>query len=401
MKDEKEFLPAIIETDQLPKKDRFITYELDGEERKVPAISGGQLTRITVTFLSFIADQDQNTLNWHLRFSSTTTLKSGRRVQYSFRNTSGPTTRSTSYIHTGNDLYITAQMSTSVATSGEALIIIDRNLWVGTFIANARASTYSSYSFQPLSSVSIADGVADTAANTITWDLTFTNAGSGFSSADITPTPSNAAIIIGGAGNNRTVTLDLSRIPTSTTTTGNASFVIAAQPFSDSRFISDLSARTSNAVSYTLTTSTTVSIASGTIDIASRSISWAVTFSNAGTGLTADDLTFSPSNGVATITGVGNTRTIKLTIPGTAADSQDASFSIDDEAFSDRRIISPVSALSSDTVEYSFPELTTRTTVTISAGVPNIAFSRSPMPSVGAPRATVLPSSLIATDHPT
>ena len=361
----------------IPEKDRFITYKIDGEERQVPAVSGGQLIATSVRFRNPTIDNTNNTVSWRITFTHPGTdraVPASNRIVV--RGTARPSPINIFIYGSGNTRTVTFAYPASTSTSGTAGFSFDGSpsFFSDRIVLDPKSSPIATFSFQPLATVSIASGVSGI-NNTISWALTFTNAANalGFTIGDITPTPSDASVSITGTGNSRTVTLDLTSI-SSTTGTGNASFVISSNPFTNIRLTSNLAARTSDSVAYTLDPSTTVSIAAGSADVATRSISWSVTFSNAGTGLTSDDLVVIPSNAVITVTGIGNTRTVRLTIPGTMAVSADASFTIDSDAFSNRRIISPPNALSSDAVEYDFPELAERTTVTIGAGVVDTNF---------------------------
>lgn len=198
--------------------------------------------------------------------------------------------------------------------------------------------------------VSISEGVADVANLRITWVVTFSNAGLGFDSDDITPTPSSATVGIGGRGNRRLVTLTLNSIY------DIGSFVLDAAPFGDRILTSSLAARTSNRVSFL--PQTTVAIQPGSVDTATRSVSWIVRFSNAGTGLTILDINEMPSTAVVSIEGSGNVRTVRMTFPGVNALSGTASFTLAAIPFEDRVLIGDTPpnppTLTSDSVAYTF-----------------------------------------------
>ena len=348
-------------------KQRFFEYE----GKTYPMVSGGQTQGTTVSFSSPTVDTSDNTIRWTLTFSNAGT--------YAFSPSSAvqyfgiPPNRTVISHISGNRYRVRAYYSTSQAASGSIYFILRRatgNFFTDRHITGGITAPTATYSFQAHSTVSIAPGTADNANNRVSWVLTFTNPGTGLDGNDFTLTPSDASIGITGTGNERTVTLDLSRISTATGT-GNASFVLSASPFSDVQFTSNLAARTSNSVAYSIVPSATISIAAGSVDIATRSISWVVTFTNIGTGFTADDIVQSPSTATVEVSGTGNERTIKLTIPGLDAQADDASFVIDSDAFSDRRIITSTTGRTSNSVEYNFPQLTARTSIIIGAGVVN------------------------------
>ena len=179
--------------------------------------------------------------------------------------------------------------------------------------------------------VRISDGVADVANLRITWTLSFSNAGLGLDSSDITPTPSGATVGIGGRGNRRFVTLTLDSIY------DIGSFVLDDAPFGDRILTSDINARTSNQVSFL--PQTTVAIQTGRMDAATRSVSWIVRFSNAGAGLTILDINEMPATAVVSIEGTGDVRTVRMTFPGVNALRGTASFTLASIPFEDRVLI--------------------------------------------------------------
>ena len=179
------------------------------------------VSKLKVRLLAFqgpTVDPSDNTIRWTLTFSNAGTYSfrpGGQLVQYF-----GTSPNSTSITHiSGNRYRVRARYSTSTATSGTIRFILRRgsgNFFTDRHITGNITSPTATFSFQPLATVSIASGTADNANQTVSWDLTFTNPGSGFSAADITPTPSDASVSVTGTGNSRTVTLDLSRISTTT-----------------------------------------------------------------------------------------------------------------------------------------------------------------------------------------
>ena len=214
--------------------------------------------------------------------------------------------------------------------------------------------------------VTISAGVANVGTRAITWNVRFNNPGLGFDAADITPTPSAATVTVGGTGNERTVTLTL---PATEDLRQFSRFVMSANPFSDRVLISPLADRTSDEVSFYPTT--TVTFTSGVLNVPTRSISWGMIFSNAGSGLVIDDLTQRPTNAARTIGGVGNARTVTLKLPGTSAVEGIANFVISAFAFTDRTIIGSNFERRAPNAGYSFPStiepVTTRTIDEISS----------------------------------
>ena len=203
--------------------------------------------------------------------------------------------------------------------------------------------------------VSIEDGVLDIANRRVSWVLNFSRGGLGLTASDFTPTPSDASVSVGGRDNRYTVTLDLS---SSTAQSGTASFVLASNAFSDRVIATNLAGRTSNSVSYSFQTPTTVSIAAGRENEDTRSITWIVTFSDAGSGLAPSDITANTDDAIIRITGTGNTRGIILSFPGTDAISGRATFTIAADAFTDRDITGDEDTRTSPGVNYDFPRIT-------------------------------------------
>ena len=215
--------------------------------------------------------------------------------------------------------------------------------------------------------VRISPGTANLSARSITWPVYFNNPGIGFAVDDITASPQPTTVSIGGSGNRRTVTITY---PSTTDLRQAGHFVLAQQPFSDRVLTSNLATRTSNSVAFYPRTSVTFSNAA--IDIATRSISWTVIFSNAGSGFTISDITQRPSNAARTISGIGNTRIITLKIAGTNAVQGIANFVIAATAFTDRTLDGATIERTAPNAGYSFPTtieppLTSRTISEVSS----------------------------------
>ena len=206
--------------------------------------------------------------------------------------------------------------------------------------------------------VSIADGVADRANRQVTWAVTFSNEGTGFTADDITPTPSDAIVSVGGrpGSGTRSVTLTLPRL------NDYASFVIDETPFGDRVLSTNLAGRTSDSVA--IADATTITIASGDVNNSTRTISWLVTFSDPGVGLTIDDITRTPSDAARLITPEDDGYRVSLKVPGFSAVSGNANFVFDKSPFEDRVFATTVTLAdrTADDESYNFPDVTSAVT---------------------------------------
>ena len=177
--------------------------------------------------------------------------------------------------------------------------------------------------------LTIGTGTINTANRTISWPVTLNYPAGQLVPASLTDlSPSNACTTVTGSGLSYTVTLSGFNAGTS----GNASFAIRRNIFTQGLFLNSYTA--SSRVAYSFAAPVSVSIGSGTVNEANRTISWPVTLGSSGlTGFDVSDIiSRCPSGATVAVSGSGTSRTV--TFSGfNVGDNDTASFSIRANAF--------------------------------------------------------------------
>ena len=261
----------------------------------------------------------------------------------------------------GDSRTLTLSNSETAVRTGVTFITLASDAFTDRIISGNRQSADAEFSYLATSTITFSAPTVDNAARTISYTLTFSDAGDGLTSDDFVVSgdvPFTAAV--SGSGNTRTLLLTNTE---SVSRAGNANVTINQDAFSDRVIAGN---RVSVDAAYNFITETAVAFGTPSVSAVSRSISYAVSFSNAGTGLTADDFTVSGAvsfEKTLTVSGFGYL--LRLTNTETVGRSGSVNVTIAPTAFTDRFVTGV--RVSAD-ASYNFPQIQ-RTTVTFGSPV--------------------------------
>ena len=197
----------------------------------------------------------------------------------------------------------------------------------------------------------------------ITIPVSFSNIGNGLESSDFSISATNGtwtAILTSGAGSNERI-LILTET-TQAAIVGSLQVTVAEDAFSDREVLGD---RTSDRATYNLgSKQTTVSFSGASVSNSNRTVTYQLTFSNIGTGLTENDFSISASGGnweteLSTGTGGSNTRTLTLFNTDTGSLSGSLTVTLASDAFTDREISGDSAERTSSSAPFNFGAITT------------------------------------------
>ena len=254
---------------------------------------------------------------------------------------------------------------------GTITITIAQNAVTPNNCEQTRSITYDS---RPRVRAIIGEGVQQPTGRSIRWPVTLSSSSLRGLDADdiISRVPSGATVSVTGAGTSYRVGFT----GFSSGDTGNASFSIRANAFTSASLPSNTLNNVETAApaaAYDFRPRVTITIGTGTVNTANRTISWLLTFSAANlAGFNLSDIiNKTPSTARAALSGTGTTRT--LTFSGfSAGDSGNADFSIRANAFLDSSLPSnTLNNVQTETtaVNYNFVDTTNRVSITIGPGV--------------------------------